>query len=83
MTALEHFRKSPAIEPKEKYKLNRPRVGDPVTYRGKITGMVARVEGALCWNKYNDNHECAGETLPFIWCFREGLNTLHDWPTKA
>lgn len=62
----------------EKFKAYRPRVGAPITYRGAPVGHVTRVEGSLCWRSYPD-----GESLPFIWCFKDGLNTLHDWPGKA
>ena len=54
-----------------------PRIGQPITYRGEIVGTVTRVEGNLCWRSYPD-----GESLPFIWRFKDGLNTLHDWPGK-
>lgn len=65
--------------PEEKFAASKPRRGDPITYRGIATGKVHRVEGTLCWNAYSDGHD----PLPFIWCFPEGLNTLHDWPTKG
>jgi hypothetical protein len=55
----------------------KPRVGDTVTYQGEPVGKVTRVEGNLCWRSYPD-----GESLPFIWRFRDGLNTMHDWPGK-
>ena len=59
------------------WKSHKPRVGDTITYRGEVVGNVTRVEGNLCWRSYPD-----GESLPFIWCFRDTLNILHDWPTK-
>ena len=55
----------------------KPRVGDPITYLGEVVGHVTRVDGALCWRSYPD-----GDSLPFIWKFRDGLNRLHDWPNK-
>jgi hypothetical protein len=64
--------------PDETYTASRPRKGDLITYRGEVTGTVHRVEGALCWNAYSDGRD----PLPFIWCFKDGLNALHDWPTK-
>lgn len=69
-------------EPHEKHHASRPRAGDPVIYRspvrGTVIGEVVRVEGNLCWTDYGD-----GEPGPFIWAFGDGLNKLHDWPTKA
>lgn len=65
-------------EPHQIYAARKPRAGQDVTYSGRIAGKVVRVEGNLCWTAYD-----FGETLPFIWCFVEGLNTLHDWPTKS
>jgi hypothetical protein len=56
---------------------HRPRVGQEVTYEGKVAGKVTSVEGSLCYCSYSSG------TAPFIWCFAEGLNTLHDWPTKT
>lgn len=66
------------IEPHEKFKANKPKVGTQIHYKGQPAGQVTRTEGNLCYVKYSD-----GETLPFIWAFREGLNTLHDWPGKT
>lgn len=54
----------------------KPHVGEPVTYEGKVVGMVTSVEGNLC---YVDTYNGA----PFIWRFRERLNCLHHWPRKA
>lgn len=65
----------------------KPRKGDPITYRGKFAGTVSSVQGNLCyldvpvegWGKQGD---------PFIWRFNRTsinaprLNNLHDWPTK-
>ena len=64
-------------EPFEIWAHAKPRAGDPVQYKGEIVGTITRTKGSLCWRTYPD-----GETLPFIWCFRDCLNTLHDWPTK-
>jgi hypothetical protein len=58
---------------------SKPRKGDPISYRGEVIGSVHRVEGALCWTAYSDG----SDPLPFIWCFSDGLNAMHDWPTKA
>lgn len=60
---------------------SRPRVGQMITYRGErgtVRGEVASVDGNLCWVRYEGK-----DAQPFIWRFRDGLNTLHDWPTKA
>lgn len=54
----------------------RPRVGDPVTYEGRVVGTVSSTEGNLCWCAYETG------TAPFIWCFKDGLNAMHEWPTK-
>ncbi len=65
------------MKPAQKFASSRPRVGQIVSYRGEAVGKVTSVEGALCWRSYPD-----GESLPFIWCFGDGLNALHDWPTR-
>lgn len=52
-----------------------PRKGQAVTFEGAVAGIVSRVEGGLCWLDSNSD-------AVFIWCFRRGLNELHDWPTK-
>jgi hypothetical protein len=62
----------------EQFHHYRPRVGEPISYKGELVGHVTRVEGSLCFRSYPD-----GEPLPFIWCFNDGLNALHDWPSKA
>jgi hypothetical protein len=64
--------------PHEIYRNSRPRKGDPISYKGKPAGHVTSVEGNLCWCSY-----AGGESLPFIWCFHDGVNALHDWPTKV
>lgn len=56
----------------------KPRVGQPLTYRGEHIGTVRRVEGNLCVINYADG----SEPSPFIWRFHDGLNTMFDWPTK-
>ncbi len=66
------------MTPDQQFKHRKPLVGDIIHYRGEAVGHVTRVEGALCWRSYPD-----GESLPFIWCFRDGLNTMHNWPAKA
>lgn len=60
----------------ELYADNKPQVGQPVTYRGEHVGTVQRVDGNLCWVNYPTGTE------PFIWRFNDGLNQLHDWPSK-
>jgi hypothetical protein len=62
----------------EKWAAYAPRVGDPVKYRGQLVGHVTRIDGALCWRSYPDRG-----SLPFIWCFSDTLNKLHDWPGKT
>lgn len=65
------------ITPHEKFSASRPRKGDPVAYRGNPAGTVQSVERELCWVNYG-----GGKSEPFIWAFRDGLNNLHDWPSK-
>jgi hypothetical protein len=60
------------------YENHKPRIGQPITYKGEVVGVVTRVDGNLCWRSYPN-----GESLPFIWRFSDGVNALHDWPTKA
>lgn len=69
--------------PEEKWRAHRPWVGDAVTYRPHTneaprTGRVTRVEGNLCWVLYPG----AEDPDLFIWCFRDTLNTHHDWKRK-
>jgi len=47
-----------------KFAESRPRKGTTITYQGKPHGIVDHTDGALCWNRYEDNGEeiC----LPFI-----------------
>ena len=61
----------------EPYQAYKPLKGQQVKYRGEVAGTVQAVEGNLCWVDYLTG------TNPFIWRFREGLNSLHDWPTKS
>ena len=62
-----------------KYKFHRPIVGQEITYNGGAYGTVSSVDENLCYvRKYKD-----GESTLFIWCFADGLNTLHEWPTKS
>lgn len=65
------------MRPSETFKDSRPRKGDLVTYRGQVAGKVLSVEGELCWVDYPNGAN------PFIWCFKDGLNNLHEWPTKT
>lgn len=64
------------MNPHEKFAASRPHKGHAITYRGQPAGTVERVEEALCWVSNGET------TLPFIWCFKDGLNNLHSWPTK-
>ncbi len=67
------------IQPHEKWKQYRPRKGDPIAYQGQIMGNVTNVEGELCyWTETGRKDRDS-----FIWCFGDGLNALHDWPTKG
>jgi hypothetical protein len=59
------------------FSANRPRKGDTVSYQGKKFGIVSSVEREICWVDYPSGTDC------FIWCFKDGLNKLHDWPTKG
>ena len=57
------------------YSAYRPHKDDTVTYKGVPVGKVSRVEGNLCWLDNNPDKL-------FIWCFHDGLNKFHKWPTK-
>ena len=57
------------------FSVNRPRKGDPVKC-GEMVGVVSSVDREICWVDYPKGQSC------FIWCFKDGLNTIHDWPTK-
>jgi hypothetical protein len=56
-----------------------PRKGQRVAWRNnpgeplKHHGTVLRIEGNLCWYQPDD-----GEAAPFIWRFKDGLNTLAE-----
>lgn len=65
--------------PEDKFRDSRPRIGDRITYRGKPHGTVSSVEGALCYVAF----DVGGQNAPFIWCFRDGLNKLHNWPSRG
>lgn len=60
----------------EKWKAHRPHVGDPVMYANE-DGHITSVEGTVAY--WKTTH---GVSKQFIWCFSEGLNTLHYWPAK-
>ena len=62
----------------DKYKNNKPKNGETIFYKGKDFGVVTSVEGALCWVQRHDETK----SEPFIWCFKDGLNNLHDWSSK-
>lgn len=56
-----------------------PHKGDRVRYcgdHGPQLATVTRLEGNLCWFTCDDPQEHARQQgAPFIWRFREGLNT--------
>jgi hypothetical protein len=60
------------MKPHKLFAQFRPHVGDKIT--GASSGTVTGVEGGIC---YTTGENC------FIWCFRDGLNALHDWKRKA
>jgi hypothetical protein len=55
----------------------KPRKGDTVVFHrgepGETIGHVLSIEGNLCWCKWPD-----GTSNPFIWNFREGMNTMAE-----
>jgi len=59
----------------ERLSVYKPLKNEPVYYRGAMIGRVARTEGNLCWVDTADGL--------FIWAFKDGLNAMHDWPSKA
>lgn len=63
------------MKPHEKYAAHRPRVGAVIVYKHTPVGTVTHVEGGLCWHTGDDSG-------PFIWCFGDGVNALHDWPGR-
>lgn len=73
------------MEPWQKWDAHKPRAGQII--RETISdakppidrsGVCVRVEHGRAWVDY-------GEPEPerFTWCFKENLNSLHDWPTKV
>jgi hypothetical protein len=62
----------------EPYQAHKPLKGATVTANGKVVGIVERDDDGICWITQPD-----GTSDCFIWRFRNGLNTLHDWPTKT
>jgi hypothetical protein len=55
----------------------KPRKGDKVRWPHWKAGRVAtvnHVDGNLCWID-----EPGKDTMPFIWNFREGMNTLAEF----
>lgn len=74
----------------EKWAAHKPRAGQTVLYsdpdaRPPInwTGKIVRVEHERAWVDYGTAGEEGSGLERFTWCFREKLNSLHDWPTKA
>lgn len=65
--------------PVEKFAANKPRKGQVIHFTGIPVGVVTLVEGPYCWYETRE----LGRNNVFVWCFRDGLNKLHDWPTKA
>ena len=63
--------------------MSAPKAGTRGTYQSPYEGEtgfdVIRVEGNLCWVKYD---RWPNETQPFIWRHPDGLNSLHDWDGK-
>lgn len=57
--------------------ISAPRKGERITYEGREVGNVSKVEGDICHVLYD-----TGITHQFIWRHPDGLNTLHDWPSK-
>jgi hypothetical protein len=62
-------------QPHETHSAHRPGVGQRITRHGAQVGIVRKVEGELCF--LDDS------PATFIWCFHDGLNKLHDWPTTT
>lgn len=76
-----------ALEAHEIWKDRRPLKGEAVFYEGQRVGTVRRLEGSLCWvdpltDSPSDLYDGGPGSL-FIWCFRDTLNALHEWPNKA
>lgn len=64
--------------PAEFYRRHKPRKGAPLTLEGQPAGKVDHVDGEIVFF----THPKGGSSC-IIWCFREGLNTTLDWPTKS
>lgn len=60
-----------------------PRKGTKGIYHshehGDVEFVVDHVDGGLCFARYANDPEV---TQSFIWRFKDGLNSLHDWPGK-
>jgi hypothetical protein len=69
----------------ERFSSSKPRKGDRGTAEmlgGEVIGFtVSSVEGNLCYAVYDGLKQRGAE--PFIWRFKDGLNTLHSWPSKS
>ena len=70
------------LKPHEKYADFRPVPGDRVKCHsgsGLFShGIVKRVEASVCYTTYPDGEDSGH----FLWCFWDGLNKEHFWPTK-
>lgn len=62
--------------PAKKFAAHRPIKGQIVTCGGIEVGIVRKVEGEICYLEQ-------GQGTVFIWAFTDGLNNLHEWPTRA
>lgn len=71
------------MQANEIWKAHRPVKGQPIHRDGKLVGTVSSVEGNLCFVSQVEGEYGYDGGAPFIWCFVEGLNTKHDWPTKS
>jgi len=49
-------------------------------YMGEIGFEIVRVDGNLCWVRYDN---LPNEAQPFIWRHPDRLNTRHDWEGKG
>ena len=67
----------PYLPPEQKFANYKPHLGDTVRFMGVELGKVVKIEGAICYVEWGDGLE-----QPFIWCFSDGLNALHEWPQK-
>ena len=61
-----------------------PKPGSTGTYlvegREPVGFTVSSVEGNLCWAVYDTDP--TAKAAPFIWRFKDGLNSCHDWSGK-